>query len=243
VLSPLVTLSWFLLLSQLAESLLFLQTVSSWLTCAFRGPDRSPLASAFLNARIFSAVMNGLTLFPIDYVKEGWSILNFRSIAIAFGSIVAASIGPAGANQALQTAIMTTGTPPVRIDVCRAALLDTLTVKNYYLATAVDFTNTSQQAIEAVRFTFEVEDTFGVVTQTAALDWTGSFAPGVAIRARTNLGGTSGFTAQQNSAQTPTRVVCRVQLARYVGGTVWHPGMGAAPGLVYPTLPPPAPPK
>lgn len=110
--------------------------------------------------------------------------------------------------------------------------------KNYYLATNVDFTNVSTQTLEAVRFTFEVEDTFGIVTQTAALDWTGSFAPGVGIHARENLGGAPGVTAQQNTGQTPTRVVCRVQLARYVGGTVWRPGMGAAPGLVYPTFPP-----
>jgi hypothetical protein len=148
---------------------------------------------------------------------------------------------------------MTTGSPPARIDSCRAALVDdagaarTIPLiananKNYYLATAVDFTNVSAQTLEAVRFTFEVEDTFGIVTQTAALDWTGSFAPGVAIHARQNLGGAPGVTAQQNTGQTPTRVVCRVQLARYVGGSVWHPGMGAAPGLVYPTYPPSSPP-
>jgi hypothetical protein len=133
---------------------------------------------------------------------------------------------------------MATGVPPARIDSCRAVLLDRVAQKNYYLATAIDFTNVSAQTLEAVRFTFEVEDTFGVVTQTAALDWTGSFAAGVAIHARSNLGGTSGYTAQQNAGQTPTRVLCRVQFARFVGGTVWHPGTGAAPGLVYPTLPP-----
>lgn len=172
-----------------------------------------------------------------------------RLSALAVGLIVLASSVPARADQALSTEITSSGSSPVRIDGCRAVLMDRVGAnswipavakanRDYYLDTAVDFTNVSPQRLNAVRFLFDVQDTFGVVTQSVGLDWTGTFTPNAAIHARRNLAGAVGTTNQQNTASTPTRVVCHVQFARYDDGRVWKEGdrtAPVAPGLYYPT--------
>jgi hypothetical protein len=163
---------------------------------------------------------------------------------------------PAIADQAIPTEALGSSASPIRIDACRAALIDKagyggvvtqiLTRQsNFYVASAVDFTNVSTQPVETVRFVFEVRDTFDEVTQTLGLDWAGTFTPDVQIHARRNLAGTVGAVGQQNTAGIVKSVVCRVNDVRFADGTVWRYGDGAGKGhtgLSYPTYPPsPAP--
>jgi hypothetical protein len=163
------------------------------------------------------------------------------------------STGPVIASQMLPTEVVSSGASPVRIDSCRAALLDKagpggvltsilLTKHNFYVDAAVDFTNIAPQPIEAVRFTFEVHDTFDEVAQNLALDWLGTFSPGVAIQARRNLAGTVGAVGQENATSGPITVVCSVQDVRFSDGRLWKKGdrTAVSPGLYYPPTPAPA---
>jgi hypothetical protein len=163
----------------------------------------------------------------------------------------------ADAAQTLSTEVTASGSSPVRIDRCRAALLDqvgpggivsalVLTRRNAYVAGAVDFTDIDPQPLNAVRFLFDVQDTFGVVTESLGLDWLGTFSPGVMIHARQNLAGTVGAVGQANTASSPTNVICHVQFARFADGRVWKEGdrsAPVAPGLYYPTPYPSSSPK
>ncbi|HEY1883528.1 MAG TPA: hypothetical protein VGG51_10860 [Candidatus Cybelea sp.] len=148
---------------------------------------------------------------------------------------------PAGslAETTLRTEVVTSGASPVRVDSCRAALSDS----RLYIAAAVDFTNISPQPVNAVRFVFDVQDTFSAITQSMGLDWLGTFAPGVPILARRNLAGTVGAVGQENTASSPVNVICRVQYVRYADGRVWKDGdrtAPVAPGLYYPPTPAPS---
>jgi hypothetical protein len=170
--------------------------------------------------------------------------------ALSWAAILLFSaLAPALADQTLLTEVTASGSSPVRIDSCRAELRDRIGAhsliaaiaqanRNYYLDAAVDFTNISPHPVNAVRFLFDVQDTFGAVTESMGLDWTGTFTPNVAIHARQNLAGTFGAVSQQNTASTPTRVVCHVQFARFEDGRIWKEGdtsAPVAPGLAYPT--------
>ena len=155
---------------------------------------------------------------------------------------------PASPDQSLPTEITSSGSSPVQIEICNAALIDKpgpggllvseLTKKrNYYIAAAVDFRNISPHALNAVRFVFDVHDTFDATTETLGLDWLGTFAPNVVIHARSNLAGTVGAVAQQNTSGSATTVVCHVEFARFSDGRVWKWGDRSAPvtpGLYYP---------
>lgn len=166
---------------------------------------------------------------------------------------IACATGAANASQTLTTEVTSSGSSPVRIDSCRAALLDkagpggllvsALTTKrNYDIAAAVDFTNISPQPLNAVRFVFDVQDTFNAVTQSLGLDSIGTYSPGIQIHARQNLAGTVGAVAQENTASSPINVICHVQFARYADGRVWKWGdqsQPMAPGLYYPPTPGP----
>ena len=162
----------------------------------------------------------------------------------------------ARADQAIPTQAVGSSASPIRLDDCRAALIDkpgyggvvtqVLTRRrNFYVAAAVDFTNVSTQPVQAARFVFDVRDTFDEVTQTLGLDWAGTFTPGVQIHARRNLAGTVGAVGEQNTAGIVKSVVCRVNDVRFADGTVWRYGDGpraAHTGIIYPTYPPsPAP--
>jgi hypothetical protein len=68
-----------------------------------------------------------------------------------------------------------------------------------------DFTNIAAKAVEAVRFIFDVQDTFSEVTQSLGLDWLGTFSPDVAIHAGRNLTGTVGAV----------NMICSVQDVRF----------------------------
>ena len=122
--------------------------------------------------------------------------------------------GAVNAAQALPTEVTSSGSSPVRIDSCRAALLDkpgpgsllvsALTTKrNYYIAAAVDFTNISPQPVNAVRIVFDVQDTFNAVTQSFGLDSIGTYSPGVQIHARQNLAGTVGQSIKKTRRRRP----------------------------------------
>lgn len=113
----------------------------------------------------------------------------------------AGAMVPAGslAETTLRTEVVTSGASPVRVDSCRAALSDS----RLYIAAAVDFTNISPQPVNAVRFVFDVQDTFSAITQSMGLDWLGTFAPGVPILARRNLAGTVGAVGQENNSLEP----------------------------------------
>lgn len=152
----------------------------------------------------------------------------------------------------LPTEVVSSGASPVRIDSCAAALIDKpgpggvltsilLTKHNFYIAAAVDFTNVAPQPIEAVRFTFDVHDTFDEVAQKLALDWLGTFSSGVAIHARRNLAGTVGAVGQENATSGPLTVICSVRDVRFGDGRIWKPGDRSAvsPGLYYPPTPAP----
>lgn len=170
----------------------------------------------------------------------------------AFTLLVACLAGAGNAAQTLSTEAISSGSSPVRIDSCRAALLDKLgpggpltsmllTKHDYYIAAAVDFTDISPQPLNAVRFVFDVQDTFNVVTQSLGMDWLGAFAPGIMIHARSNLAGTVGAVSQENTASSPTNVICRVQFARFDNGLVWKEGDRSArvAPLYYPPTPGP----
>jgi hypothetical protein len=159
----------------------------------------------------------------------------------------------ANASQMLPTEVISSGASPVRIDSCTAALLDKpgpggvltsilLTKHDFYIAAAVDFTNVAPQPVEAVRFTFDVHDTFDEVAQSLALDWLGTFSPNVPIHARRNLAGTVGAVGQENATSGPLTVMCSVQDVRFSDGRVWKKGdrTSVSPGLYYPPTPSPA---
>lgn len=168
-------------------------------------------------------------------------------------AIWAATAVPAAATQSLRTEVTSSGASPVRIDSCRAELLDkagpgglipsiVLAKRNYYIAAAVDFTNVSPQTLNGVRFIFDIQDTFGAITESVGLDWLGTFSPGVPIEARRNLAGTVGAVSQENAASSPTNVICHVQYARFDDDRIWKEGdrsAPVAPGLYYPPTPPP----
>lgn len=62
--------------------------------------------------------------------------------------------------------------------------------------------------------------------------------------ARRNLAGTVGAVTQENTASTPTNVICHVQFARFADGRVWKWGdrsTPTTPGLYYPPTPSPLP--
>jgi hypothetical protein len=159
---------------------------------------------------------------------------------------------PAIASQMLPTQVVSSGASPIQIDNCTAALLDKpgpggvltsilLTKQNFYIGAAVDFTVVAPQPVTAVRFAFEVHDTFDEVAQNLALDWLGTFSPGVPIHARQNLAGTVGVVGQENTSSGPLTVVCSVQDVRFSDGRVWKKGDRGAvsPGLYYPPTPAP----
>ena len=180
-----------------------------------------------------------------------------RLLAWALFCIVTAGsmLGSAAeAAQTLPTKVQSSGSSPVRIDSCRAALpsinrapegflVSALTTKrNFYLAAAVDFTDISPLPLNAVRFVFDVQDTFNAVTQSLGLDSIGTYTPGVQIHARQNLAGTVGAVEQENTASSPTNVICHVQFARFNDGRVWKWGDRSQPltaGLYYPPTPSP----
>ncbi len=178
-----------------------------------------------------------------------------RISALAMSSVFIAGlacIAEASANQNLPTVVSSSGASPVRIDSCRAALIDKpgpggvipsilLTKHDFYIAAAVDFTNIAPQPIEAVRFTFDVHDTFDEVTQGLGLDSLGTYAPGVQIHARQNLAGTVGAVSSQNASQGPLTVACSVEDVRFSDGRVWKKGdrTAVSPGLYYPPTPSP----
>jgi hypothetical protein len=90
-----------------------------------------------------------------------------------------------------------------------------------------DFTNIAAKAVEAVRFIFDVQDTFSEVTQSLGLDWLGTFSPDVAIHAGRNLAGTVGAV----------NMICSVQDVRFSDGQVWKKGARSTPvtpGVYYP---------
>jgi hypothetical protein len=73
----------------------------------------------------------------------------------------------ANAAQSLSTEVTSYGSSPVRIDNCRAALLDKLgpggivpalllAKRNYYIDAVVDFSNIAPQTLNGVRFLFDV---------------------------------------------------------------------------------------
>lgn len=178
----------------------------------------------------------------------------FRHAMCIGGATVALESGalPARADQEIPTQAIGSSASPIRIDACRAALIDKpgfggvvtqiLTRRsNFYVAAAVDFTNVSTQPVEAVRFVFDVRDTFDETTQTLGLDWAGTFTPGVQINARRNLAGTVGAVGQENTAGIVRSVTCRVNDVRFFDGRVWRYGDrpdAASSGLIYPTYPP-----
>lgn len=184
-------------------------------------------------------------------------MLIFTRLTMAALFVVAFSIPAiASADQALPTTVISGGSSPVRIDACRAQLRDHAGAgslipaiakanQNYYIDAAVDFTNIGTQPLNAVRFLFDVKDTFGEVTESMGFDLLGTFTPYVVIHARKNLAGVVGAVSQQNTASSATIVVCRVQFARYEDGRIWKEGdrsAPVAPGLIYPTpYPSPSP--
>jgi len=190
-------------------------------------------------------------------ISSFWRSALSSCVALAALGAPAFGVVPrsAEANQPLPTQVYSSGSSPVRIDSCRAVLIDKpgpgglipsalLTKHNFYIAAAVDFTNVSPEPLNAVRFVFEVQDTFEVVTQTLGLDWLGTFAPNVSIHARQNLAGTVGAVGQENTASSPTDVMCHVEFARYGDGRVWKWGDRSgpvAPGLYFPPRPAPSP--
>ena len=93
-----------------------------------------------------------------------------------------------------------------------------------------------------MRFIFDVQDAFSEVTQSLGLDWLGTFSPDVAIHAGRNLAGTVGAVSQENTASSPTNMICSVQDVRFSDGRVWKKGARSAPvapGLYYPPTPAP----
>ena len=167
-------------------------------------------------------------------------------------------VSPAAAlsDQSLQTEAISSGSSPVKIDACRAALVDkpgpggvlvsALTTKrNYYIAAAIDFTNVSAQTVDGVRVVFDVLDTFNAVTQTFGFDQLGTYSPGIQIHAhRTLAGAVTGATEEQNTAGAISQVICKIEYARFTDGRIWHYGdrnTPAGPGLYYPPTPSPTP--
>ena len=109
----------------------------------------------------------------------------FITAIICFSAWVVPLADRAIASQVLPTEVVSSGASPIRIDSCAAALIDKpgpggvltsilLTKHNFYIDAAVDFTDIAPQPIAAVRFTFDVHDTFDEVAQSLALDWLGN---------------------------------------------------------------------
>jgi hypothetical protein len=184
-------------------------------------------------------------------MKDMLSHRRYRTASILALCIVSISPTAGRAAQALSVEIVSSGGTPVQIDNCRAAFIDKpgpgglvpsilLTKHDFYIAAAVDFTNIAPQPLVAVRFTFDLEDTFNQTVQSLGLDWFGTFSPNVQINARRNLAGTVGAVGGENASQGPVTLVCSVQYARYSDGRVWHKGdRSATPGLYFPPTPSP----
>lgn len=156
----------------------------------------------------------------------GQSPLFLRGLLICCNVLTAALYFnlPAGA---LETQIVASGKPPIRIDRCAAGygsistptgipFLNATEKDTDLMAAAYDFTNVGGRPINAIRFAFRERDAFGGGPSYAIFvnDWKGNVVPGQSF---------SGNKAEgyNLTGGEVAKVLCAVVKVRYADGSLW----------------------
>jgi len=138
---------------------------------------------------------------------------------------------------------------PVAIIACDVDAGDTRQ-SDYNMTVGVSFKNSSEQTITAVKFDFNLLDTFGNTLSTQNGTVTGSFAPGILIQPRRVVGGSmlqltpNTMVSRTQNTTSPawyvrntfgrdlSNVRCGLNAVRFADGTLWNPATeppGGAP--------------
>jgi hypothetical protein len=165
------------------------------------------------------------------------------ALLIALG-LPAPALANTNINAPVRAIVLPQGDSPVKITTCTAIAND-FTYAGQYSYTQVhselSFENVSKTTVSAVRFAFEVDDSFNHPYNTYYAAVTGSYAPGVLIEPhRAGLlnalqGDASAFNANV-LGQDIGGVACYVQDVRFADGTVWTADIRAemkAAGLLH----------
>jgi hypothetical protein len=104
---------------------------------------------------------------------------------------------------------------PVSIEGCVTQVGDTM-------VSVPEFTNTSQQTIDAVQFKIDFYDAFDASLGSEEVQKAGTFSPGVQIRVKRLFGIPLEYDCLY-PASNAVKTTCSVDKVRYADGTLWTP--------------------